>query len=1754
MYLQHSYTSQHSDCYSPSGGALTNTCKGAAGGGVKQLGYSHGSIVEAIGGGALESIHCDRNFGFGQGNLPAKGIHGAACLGQQPLSYSLLHMGTAANIHHMWSVTACRLIAAFLRCIRLGMLCWVCIWLLGVLGISSIRSSSPSGAELTDGYINLLHCVPCEHRYDALADTESLLDAEQNILQGWEGAAQIISAAVRDTCTTWPSLKLSEAPSSSKCKTVRTKARTRAVAAVGDQERPQEAASSSKRVAAKMKTKPVVAPVKKTVLGMMPKAKPAAAVQSTVEVDDDSYEYYTSTSESQDIVQMPLQKPDSRARAEYIAGCIILLSAWFAVDGAMRLAGWAYVQYCLVQVFPGIARSATQSASIVRGLRVWFLRAIKGAYKLTLQRKAAGTCSDELFITWELLVAALCCLLRQVRRRLGGRLRYQQNRPDLGPTWVSLHMLRGKCQALLIWLCNRLERERHTRRGCWYKRSRSMRVSARRGREHKSRQGKLDKSGDRRGTWCNSRLIQSMMYVTCALQSAGMAHGMGVANVADTQELNEPVASNLLVAAPVPNPEVETRDEHRQFATHPGRGRSEGWESCQAPGNGVKSGDEVPNHPVKNGREGRQEGTSFSRIRKRAYKRALNRASRGPTMYRGQQVTWRDLRGQYVGRRDLPAKQRSSAPQSLQGLQTATMSITCLTWNCGGLSNLRDEFFTWLEGKGYDVVFLQETWYTQSLEYTTRGWHCVCSGVGGDSKRAHAGVMTLLRASVFQQEYIRHHEHIPGRVLQVRAFCHGGWIDTLNLYQHVLGDQQQEEVIVQKRMQVWQKVRAVLGQIPRGHKLVVAGDLNCNLAPVTTCTGTGMMIPATASQELVALLQDFQLRAVNTYGRRGNCTYIHEGYKPARKSFIDYILVRQTGLGRHSTGIIRDWQVARWRQGGRHMPVWTSLSISRYKAHKETIQSPWPNWKCKLLVQAIQEQPHLARQCRERITQALQQAGEYDPKKLNDILLQAGQDIFRIRRPAAGAPPWEEAEYVGQIKIMWGHYRSMRQEGMLEHTQRRTLGSIFSCWRHFTCFQQMRKTLQRRSRSMRRIRLAVLTREADSQNRAGCMQAIFDLLRKVAPKQPRRRAQLRTKDGKLMSPAEEAEALCHFWMEVNGGPPPRQVTELGSFDVSKDEVIEALQQLRVNKSAPQHCAPHALWRLAAEPIASYMESCVFGRWREGPSSIPADWAAAWLVFLSKPGKTNCDPKSLRPIALLDPMGKAICGVLKQRLVPFLMRKARFLPLFGYIQQRSPQQALELVFAHCAEARAMAKAQTRSLYERRMGHTRSQCSGGMQISIDFSQAFDRADRRLLVEALEFLAVPEDLRDLILRWVQATTFHISKADAQYSYSSVRGIRQGCKLSPTLWCCLFTYILHRLDQTLGQCWSQQHLVGFADDLHLRWLFSDRAGINKALGEAGCALSLLEDMGFCLSRDKTVCLLRAEGVQVPHMLRKLVRKKNKHTDKQLCIDTRWQLPLRKQHVYLGAVISYGAFEVQNAQHRKHAGQAAFARMRPTLMSQRALSLDKRLRLWRTIVVPTTMYSLGASGLTKQAYDLIRVMFVKQIRAIARSPRHLTEESDNSLLSRLGMPTPYMLVMQQQQNTLAATQRILQEGGGEDFRAHPIIVQRELQLLEMVQALDRPSAADQDATHKCQCDMCDKAFENEAALRSHKAKMHSAERRSAEPTVFDRQRHGTDGMPQCSGCGHAFERWADLQKHIEENHCQGKPPSEVPQDKSVFV
>ena len=1214
-------------------------------------------------------------------------------------------------------------------------------------------------------------------------------------------------------------------------------------------------------------------------------------------------------------------------------------------------------------------------------------------------------------------------------------------------------------------------------------------------------------------------------------------------NIDDMASGTADAANNMSydVAAPVPIPEVDYEEDDSFHVFD----RSEGWRPRRASGNGDANHDQDFSGPVKTGESGRPSGKPFSFYRKRAFKRAVARAKKhGTTQYRGQTCDVQDLMGQY---QTSAAQQNGHAPRrKLEGSAASShFSLSCFTWNCAGLSTVQDELFTWLEANPHDIIFLQETWHRQQMDFDTRGYRRIGSGIGTEAKRAHAGVMTLLRASVFPQEFIRYHEHVAGRLLQVRAWCAGGWIDTINMYQYALGGQNEQAAILQKRATLWTTLRNTLGQIPQSSTLISAGDYNCTLEQLKHHAGPGMLapnIPSPDTEDLVAIMQDFSLLATNTYGRKNSFTYIHEGYKPARRSFIDYLFVRQHKHSVCKAGHLRNWQVARWRAGGRHLPGWLHITIRRFRSQPKGVKAEWPRWRCRLLSQAIKEQPHLANDFVQQVGAALQEVPDYDPKALNNLLLEVGRRVFHVHRPHSLPPPWTGEEHTGSIKDMWMHYRCMRR--LYTEAAKSTSGRMLlqiQAWQHRSRFLHMHRLVQKHSRKLRRIRLAQLLQEADAHSRSGCSQALFDLIRKVAPKQPRKRAQLRSRDGKLLTPAEEARTLQEFWKSVNGAPGSQlRDGEASKYNINQEDIEEALNNLQVAKAAPPHCAPHALWKLASTPIAVFMESKVFVAWRENQAKVPQDWASAWLVFLQKTGKANDDPASLRPIALLDPMGKAVCGVLKKHLEPHLLKATERLPLFGYLAHRSPQHALAVVYAHCERVRNAARAQRRSWYALREGQQRSSCAGGLQVSVDFSQAFDRADRQLLVKALEFLQVPDDLADVILRWTQQTVFHIEKAGASESYQSSTGIRQGCKLSPTLWCCMFVYVLHVFDGQLGAQWCLDHLLGFADDIHMRWEFSDKAGLMQALKEAGQALSILERLGFQLSEDKTICLLKAEGVQAPHALRKITRKRLKPPGKLLVLNSRWTLPLKTSHVYLGAVISYGPFEFQNAVHRRHAGQAAFSRLRPTLMSHRALPLKKRLHLWRTVVLPSTLYSLSSSGYTRKSYDLIRVMLVKQVRAIARSPRHLTEESDWHLFQRLQLPTVFQMLLQVHTRIVDTSTSLCGKLGSQDARLTEDIIQREHKNLEAIRMFEPGNTNQAGSQERLMCDICHQTFDNDAALRHHKAKKHSEQRMQAEPTTFDRQLHGTDGMPKCRGCGHPFDRWADLQKHIEENHCQG--------------
>ena len=152
--------------------------------------------------------------------------------------------------------------------------------------------------------------------------------------------------------------------------------------------------------------------------------------------------------------------------------------------------------------------------------------------------------------------------------------------------------------------------------------------------------------------------------------------------------------------------------------------------------------------------------------------------------------------------------------------------------------------------------------------------------------------------------------------------------------------------------------------------------------------------------------------------------------------------------------------------------------------------------------------------------------------------------------------------------------------------------------------------------------------------------------------------------------------------------------------------------------------------------------------------------------------------NLRPIALLSPFAKSLAKMLR----PHVQRVVEALPLFAYISGRQAGDALDRVFSHCAHVRKIAKGAYNPI-ARKAGEIRSDCLGGIQLSLDLSKAYDKVPWSRLRQALQRAQVEEEHNLIFYVHVEAELV-FKHADLTARVRFGRGIRQGCGLSPLLW----------------------------------------------------------------------------------------------------------------------------------------------------------------------------------------------------------------------------------------------------------------------------------------------------------------------------------------------------------------------------------
>ena len=166
----------------------------------------------------------------------------------------------------------------------------------------------------------------------------------------------------------------------------------------------------------------------------------------------------------------------------------------------------------------------------------------------------------------------------------------------------------------------------------------------------------------------------------------------------------------------------------------------------------------------------------------------------------------------------------------------------------------------------------------------------------------------------------------------------------------------------------------------------------------------------------------------------------------------------------------------------------------------------------------------------------------------------------------------------------------------------------------------------------------------------------------------------------------------------------------------------------------------------------------------------------------------------------------------------------------------------------------------------------------------------------------------------------------------------------------------------------------------------------------------------------------------------------------------------------------------------------------------------------------------------------------------VARSPGHVTHETNSALLERLALRHPFDMLHK------ISTVRL------ESCRAHlhhlqPAVVQQWWDLLASNFAtLVQPGSTcshlvdvTQQVAFQYQCPHCPQAFPTFHSLIVHLGKSHSTQqpRKDKNPTLKNKRRddyrvHSLNGMPQCKHCLPRFHAWPQFMGHVDQRACEG--------------
>ncbi|GBL74322.1 Retrovirus-related Pol polyprotein from type-1 retrotransposable element R1 [Araneus ventricosus] len=264
---------------------------------------------------------------------------------------------------------------------------------------------------------------------------------------------------------------------------------------------------------------------------------------------------------------------------------------------------------------------------------------------------------------------------------------------------------------------------------------------------------------------------------------------------------------------------------------------------------------------------------------------------------------------------------------------------------------------------------------------------------------------------------------------------------------------------------------------------------------------------------------------------------------------------------------------------------------------------------------------------------------------------------------------------------------------------------------------------------------------------------------------------------------------------------------------SQAEVEEAFKGLN-NKKAPGPDGFHAsiikeVYNTNPRYFLSLFNSCL------KTGHFPSRWKRAHVVMFHKQNKKDTDPSSLRPICLLDFLGKALDKLITHKLFHHLLsNNLLHNHQYGFTPGRSATEAILQLKSWIHSARAQEK------------HSAI-------VSLDIKSAFSRVCWPLVLHKLKSFDCPRNLFNMVSSFLSGRQVSMDYGSISVTRPYSIGCPQGSNSGPLLWLIIANDALHlRFEE-------DTNILAYADDFYL---FAAATGKHIVKEKIHQALDILE------------------------------------------------------------------------------------------------------------------------------------------------------------------------------------------------------------------------------------------------------------------------------------------------------------------------